>query len=102
MPEQNRSQWHLSREVPLSIVAGMIVQVIGFAWYASALTAQVDQNTKDIARLEAANDARNSQATQIGDRVIRIEERLLNFGTTLEKIDATLERYLRAQEGPQP
>ncbi len=88
--------WHLSREVSLSMIIGMLLQFAGFVWYASALSAKVEQNTRDIVRLEAMNQTRLEANNQLNNRVIRIEEQLIGLKEVLQKIDRTLDEYVKS------
>jgi hypothetical protein len=74
----------------------MLLQFAGFVWYASALSAKVEQNTRDIVRLEAMNQTRLEANNQLNNRVIRIEEQLIGLKEVLQKIDRTLDDYVRS------
>lgn len=102
MGDPKQATWHLSKEISIALVVGMIMQFSGFVWYASALSAQVAQNSRDIVRLDAQRDLQASQALQLNDRVIRIEERLVGFGDVLERIEKSLTEYMRVQGNQSP
>jgi len=52
MSDETPSQWHVSKSIPLTVLIGLAVQGAAFVWYASAMQAQIDGNTKSIERLE--------------------------------------------------
>ena len=95
---EKRERWHIDRGISLTLIFAVGVQLVGFSWYASALNEKVEQNTRDIIRLEAQRDLQSTQAGQLNDRVIRIEERLGSFGDVLDRIDKTLTDYIKVQE----
>jgi Tfp pilus assembly protein PilO len=88
--EAPASQWHVSKSIPLTVLIGLAVQGAAFVWYASAMQAQIDGNTKSIERLErdfgTLESASNAQAIQLG----RIEEGIKGINSQLSTLTRSL------------
>ena len=88
--ETSSSHWHVSKSIPLTVLIGLTVQAAAFVWYASAMQAQIDGNTKNIDRLErefgALEAASNAQAIQLG----RIEEGIKSINVQLSTLTSRL------------
>ena len=89
---EKHEEWHLSKSVPVTIIAVMIVQFAGAIWFFSTLDSSVAANDRRIASLESeVSDIRataQTQAVQLG----RIEANLDSMKETLSRIMALLER----------
>jgi|DEB0MinimDraft_6_1074348.scaffolds.fasta_scaffold405234_2 hypothetical protein len=89
---EKREDWHLSKSVPVTIIAVMVVQFAGAIWFFSTLDSNVASNNRRIASLESeVSDIRataQTQAVQLG----RIESSLEAMRETLGRISALLER----------
>ena len=55
MPPQPEP-WHLSRSVPVALIVTLALQTAGMVWWASSLTAQVQEQSRRIVALEAVRD----------------------------------------------
>ena len=73
MPNES---WHLSKSVPVTLIIGLTLQAGGVVWMFSQMSADIDNNSKRIERLDAQveeiSDTAQAQAVQLG----RIETRL--------------------------
>ena len=91
MTEKNE-EWHLSKSVPVTIIAVMVVQFAGAIWFFSTLDSSVATNDRRIASLEnEVADIRataQTQAVQLG----RIEANIDSMKETLSRIMVLLER----------
>lgn len=91
MAEKNE-EWHLSKSVPVTIIAVMVVQFAGAIWFFSTLDSSVATNDRRITSLEnEVADIRataQTQAVQLG----RIEANLASMKETLSRIMVLLER----------
>jgi hypothetical protein len=90
MPETtpNAERWHLSKEVPISLFLGMVVQAVAVIWFISALHSRVDAN-------EQATQQNAAEIAQNEDDIQRLPERLARIETILELM---LDRMDREQE----
>lgn len=77
-------RWHVSRGIPVAFIASMLIYFIGqaamFGWWASAMTF----------RVEAVEKAQASAAPQ-GERLTRVEEKLVAVQTGITDIKALLQ-----------
>jgi cell division protein FtsB len=77
--------WHLDRRVPVSIIAVLVLQLVGGLWFAFQLRADTDVNSRDIARLERAMElnalSSHQQAVQLG----RIEEQISGLRSDIQR-----------------
>lgn len=82
--------WHLDRRVPVSIIAVLVVQLIGGLWFMFQLRSDIDTNSRDIVRIERSVDVITAssqlQAVQLG----RIEEQLSGVRTDLQRLLAEI------------
>ena len=82
----SEQQWHLSKSVPISIIAGFIMQFAGFVWWTSQLDSRVEMNTSGIVRLEVRTDKLEeivqSQAVTLG----RMDENIKSIRVILESM----------------
>lgn len=69
------TQWHLDKRVPLALIAALLLQTFGAAWWASSISARVES-------LERRVDA----AAPLSDRMTRVEVKLETVQTGIEEI----------------
>lgn len=78
------SRWHISRGVPVAFIVSMLIYFIAqagmFGWWASAMNY----------RVEAVEKAQISSAPQ-GERLTRVEEKLVAVQTGITDIKALLQ-----------
>ena len=46
------TEWHLSKNVPITFILAIIAQSVGVVWFVSGLESSVNTNVRDIARHE--------------------------------------------------
>lgn len=68
--------WHLSKSVPLSLIAAIAAQTFGMVWYISSLDSNVEVNARDIARHEVRIQAIEKTAQDQAVMLARIDENL--------------------------
>jgi hypothetical protein len=68
--------WHLSKSVPLSLIAAIAAQTFGMVWYISSLDSNVEVNARDIARHEVRIQAIEKTAQDQAIMLARIDENL--------------------------
>ena len=76
MSPERRQYWQLSPKITISMLAAVLLQAAGMLWWASALNAQVVQNTKDLERHEVVDRGDLEALGKFDVRLARIEERL--------------------------
>ena len=68
--------WHLSKSVPLSLIAAIAAQTFGMVWYISSLDSNVEVNARDIARHEVRIQAIEKTAQDQAIMLARIDENI--------------------------
>ena len=89
--------WSLDRNVPVAIVITLVLQIVGFAWYAAKLDARVEEQAQRLAKTEAQILAIDRDARDFGVRMARIEEKTGAMLNILERLER---RFIPRQELP--
>lgn len=82
----NNESWHLSKSVPLSLIAAIAAQTIGMAWYISSLDSNVETNAREIARHEVRIQAIEKTAQDQAVMLARIDENLNAIRDIVERM----------------
>ena len=89
--------WSLDRKVPVAIIITLVLQIVGFAWYAAKLDARVDEQAQRLAKTEAQILVIDRDARDFGVRMARIEEKTGAMLNILERLER---RFIPRQELP--
>ncbi len=73
--------WRLDRSVPAALIVTVVIQFVGFVWWASSVNERVTALERDI-----------KQSSALIERVTRVETRADGIYRQLEKIDRKLDR----------
>lgn len=88
------NEWHLDKRVPITIIIGMVGQVVGLIWGAAIMFKDIDNNSKGIKylsnRVDTIETAASNQAVQLG----RIEENVDGMRGDLNRLLNILDRRL--------
>lgn len=84
----NNESWHLSKSVPLSLIAAIAAQTLGIVWYISSLDSSVEINAREIARHEVRIQAIEKTAQDQAITLARIDENLNAIRDIVEKMAA--------------
>jgi len=83
MPE--RSEWHLSKSVPVSLIVSILAQTVALVWFVSTLRNDVNNNTTQLirheTRIESVEDVAQNQAIMLA----RIDENLKAIRDAIER-----------------
>jgi hypothetical protein len=82
--------WHLSKSVPITLIAAILVQTAGMVWQAAQLNAQVGYHAQQIAELKAAEASRKIDERKTNEGLARLDERLLAQTKILERLEKAL------------
>jgi len=82
----NEEPWHLSKTVPLTMVFAIAMQTIAFIWFISSLNSDVENNTKNLSRLESRTDLLNVEVQNHAVTSARIEENIKAIRAIVEDI----------------
>lgn len=91
---QHNSDWHLDKNVSLSVIVLLIINLATTAWWAATLTGDVDSLkarpdlTERVIRLEAVNEEQRRVMNHVADVLGRLD-------TTIDRIS---ESQLRLNE----
>ncbi|MEY5101015.1 MAG: hypothetical protein RJA36_3734 [Pseudomonadota bacterium] len=81
------TQWHLDKRVPVGLIAGLALQTAGIVWWASHLSARVDQAHEAIATLRASEAARSVEDRRISEALARLDERMRAQTEILQRLE---------------
>ena len=87
-----RESWHLSKNVPITMIVAIFLQLAAWIWTVSKMDANIEHNTDRIERVARQVDrvtaAERMQAVQIG----KIEESIKGVQKTTDRILSVLQR----------
>jgi hypothetical protein len=88
------AQWHIVRGVPIVFILTMTVYAlvnggVGI-WYASAMNSRIDSLEKIQAQMAASATAANTAAVSQGERLARLEEKVVSVQATASRIESLL------------
>lgn len=84
--------WHLDRRVPVSIIAVLIVQLVGGLWFMFQLRSDIDINKRDIVRIERSVDVITASSQQQAVQLGRIEEQITGLRNDLQNLLSEIRR----------
>lgn len=90
LDRRSRDRWHVGREIPLTMLAGLIIQTGAAFWWASKLEAKIDSAIITIAEFKAERYTR--------DDARRDKEITLTLIDSLRGRTSEVERRLLAHE----
>ena len=82
----DNESWHLSKSVPLSLIAAIAAQTLGMVWYISTLDSNVETNAREIARHEVRIQAIEKTAQDQAVMLARIDENLNAIRDIVERM----------------
>lgn len=88
MSEQDPAggSFHIDKRVPVALIVTMVVQTAGIVWWAATISATQAQSAIEAKRIEIRVDRIEADRDDMKTRVIRIEEKLVGQGETLNRI----------------
>lgn len=95
--------WHLDKKVPITIVAAIVIQLLGGLWFLARLDGKIEEQAARLAKTEAQISTIDRENRDFGNRIVRIEEKSSATLSLLQSIEARLERVIpliRRQEIP--
>lgn len=87
MTEPTATDWHLDKRVPITLIATLALQTAGIVWWASSLSARVDQAHEAIGTLRASEAARAVEDRRISEALARLDERLRAQTEILQRLE---------------
>ena len=87
MPHKTE-EWHLSKSVPISLFATLLLQVGAFLWIIATMDSQIAINKEHIDQLQIGLGRQETKQGIVAVQLGRIDENLKANRRTLEKIEA--------------
>lgn len=87
----DREHWTLDRKVPVAIVATILIQLIGFAWYAAKLDARVEEQALRLNRAETQITSIEREARDVSTRLVRVEEKVSAILDILRRLERAVD-----------
>jgi len=84
--------WHLDKRVPVALIFAILAQTSAAIWWASSLSARVDQHDARLGRVENAAAARDKEQHHMAVSLARLDERLVTQTQILQRIETQLAR----------
>ena len=95
MEDRRIESWHFHVAVPISLIAGFVLQTITLVWCASHWVTQLDNTTERVTHLEAWQVKQDDQISLFIQRQARSDQTLEDLAGTVKHIDNILEKYTR-------
>lgn len=87
--QSSKKKWHISREVPLSLVYLFVAQLVGLAWlgvsYGQGMQSSVADHEKRLVIIENQ---------KMAERIISLEQQMVDAKRLMEKIDGKVDILL--------
>ena len=84
--------WHLDRRVPMAVITVIIIQSAAILWWAAGVSNAVENNAREIARLDSRFNGIDRERRDLNDRLIRVEEAIKANTKLLEQLVAELRK----------
>ena len=81
MTDEAETKWHLDKRIPIALIATIIVQTMAAVWWAGTSSARLDHIERRV-----------DQMTPQAERIVRMETKIENIGTSINEIKALLKR----------
>lgn len=80
-PESDESGWRLDLQIPVALLASMLLQSAVAVWWA----AQIDSRVQVLEQQNATN-------TLLVERMSRVEEKILSLKESMQRVEGKLDR----------
>lgn len=90
MQAVTREPWTIQRTVPVALVLTILVQTAGLVWWGATLNSKVEEHTRSIAMLQAAEAERNRDERQLYERLGGINSNISEMRRAVERIENNL------------
>lgn len=72
--DERKERWHVGKEVPLAMIAGMLLQTGGIIWWAASLSVKMDYLSAQIIELKSDKQININSQRDIALNSQRIDE----------------------------
>lgn len=91
-PKPPPEGWHISKAVPLGVLAVVVTQTLGAVWFASAQVKDLEVTRRDTETNRRRIELIESQ--RIGERISALESQMLDTKGSLLRIESKLDRLV--------
>ena len=84
--------WTLDKRIPLAFIIALLAQLVGFAWYASKLDSRIEAVEHKQSEAKTRLDSYDRDARNVGERLVRLEEKQSATLEILQRIERSLAR----------
>lgn len=91
MPEAMK-RWHLDPKIPIGLIFALLVQTAGLVWWASNLSASVNEHSRKFVAIEATEAQRSRDERALYARLGLLDGTLSSLQSTLTRVEAKLDR----------
>ena len=88
--EQESQRWHVVKDVPIAMIAALVLQAGGIVWWAQGVVKDVTAHEKRLTVIESQ---------RISERMAALESQMLDARSSLGRIESKLDRVI---EGRRP
>lgn len=93
MGATTHESWHLSRSVPITLIATIAIQTCAIVWWASAISTRVDAHDTRILEIENVNRQTANELRRATEVIARLDERIVAQTAILARIEVQLSRH---------
>ena len=90
MQAVSREPWTLQRAIPVSFILAVLVQTGTAVWWGSGISAKIDEHSRAIATLQAAEAERKRDERQLYERLGSLNSNVSEMRRAVERIENTL------------
>ena len=99
--QEDDTRWHLDKQIPISLLAVLILQTGGGVWWAATMSGKIDNATAVLTRWEnerytKADGDRDRQLMQF--YVGGLERRDVEFDRRLHDVEQNIQQHFRQQQ----
>lgn len=80
------NSWHLSKSVPITLVAAILIQTVALVWYVSQLDGSVKNNTRDLVRHETRLESLERIVQSQAITMARMDENIKAIRNAVEEM----------------
>lgn len=94
MAEPKDERWHVGKEVPLVLIAGMLLQTGTAIWWARGQVAIDFDHEQRLARLEKERDV-----ARVAERMAVMEAAIVDLRRSSERLEIMMQQVLSERRG---
>lgn len=89
----SEESWHLSKNVPISLIIALVLQTGGFVWLIANMDSRIFHNKEGLAELKTEVSSHTLKQNSVDVKLGRIEEKVEGIDRTLQTISRQLNDY---------